>query len=635
MALPTRGQPDWDDELGNHISGLEAEVQSAVANASQAISNANEARNVAQSVRGAVLGGSDAANAALINDSASATATALSATIAGDITDAYDTDPGALAVRPSTATPAATVADPGGIRYPGWMSRDRSTIFNLSGVPTVNYSLDNGATWLATNASLPAGGVQAVRDLADGEILVSAGTSPGKLYRSSGWSTNKQTATFTEVLSASVTGAYFHNSYGLWADESGLILAGEYGPKTANANARYVYMSRDFGVTWTTILDIGGTVETHVHGVAYDKWWNRIWVSRGDATRAIYYSDDFGATWQTVSAYNTTMNSASQCKVTTIHPMPGCVLFMSDSAPNGVLRIRRKRKSNPVVEVAYQLDSSTSITHIGQLAYQANLPGAPVLMSFTNDPAAGYTGPGRLVATVDGFRFYELWKDSINYGTSGGLIATVGPTTDGKYLGTLNDGRQARYSKLTITAPTWDVQEAPRPGSAIGDETMPRVCAVTQPVPQSGTLVLSYFQATQTKDVTTIRAYTSGTAAAATTTLFRLGLYEEDGSGNLALIAGGTNDVTKIQTTYNNVAQTIAARTVAGRRYAVGLLAVGPGQMPTLAGTSSAGGTQLPSGAFFLDPKLSAQVAGQTDLPASIAVGSLVTCARIFWHAVV
>ena len=82
MALPTRGQPDWDDELGNHISNLEADLQSAVANASAAVSNANEARNVAQSVRNSVVGGTDVANAELINDESSAMAQALIASYA-------------------------------------------------------------------------------------------------------------------------------------------------------------------------------------------------------------------------------------------------------------------------------------------------------------------------------------------------------------------------------------------------------------------------------------------------------------------------------------------------------------------------------------------------------------------------
>lgn len=538
-------------------------------------------------------------------------------------------DPSALLAVPSVTPSPATITDPGALRHPGWLSRDRATLFNWQGAPNVRWSSDNGATWNQNPNALPAGATQAIRDLGDGEILVAAGTTPGKLYRSSGWSANKSAATFSEVLTLSGSNIYVHNSWGLSVHEN-IVLVAEYGSKAANANARYVYLSEDYGKTWRTILDIGGTVETHVHGVAYDPWWGRIWVSRGDATDAILYSDDKGETWATVTDY---VASTVKNQVTTIIPMAECVLFLSDSAPNGVLRIRRTPDRKTIVGVAYRLNSSNSITHIGQLAYRAAYPGAPVLMSFTNDPAAGYTGPGVLLATTDGFRFWEVWKDSIDYGGAGGLVTALGPTTDGRYLGTLNDGRQAGYSLLSVTAPTWSVPTEQRRYDAVGDETMPRLSANAEPVPITGTMVLSYLRATQTLDVTLIRAYTGATAAAATTTLFRLGLYEVLADGGLALVAAGVSDVTKIQTAWTSVGQSIAGRIVAGRTYAVAVLAVGPGQMPTLAGTTSAAGVRLSSGVFFMDPKLSAQVPGLGDLPTTVAAASLAPCARIIWHA--
>lgn len=52
MALPARGQGDWDDEMANHIAGMEASVASAVANASQAVSNSNTAISIAQASGG-------------------------------------------------------------------------------------------------------------------------------------------------------------------------------------------------------------------------------------------------------------------------------------------------------------------------------------------------------------------------------------------------------------------------------------------------------------------------------------------------------------------------------------------------------------------------------------------------------
>lgn len=82
VTPPTRGQQDWDDEMNNALQSLDAAAQSAAANASTAVSTANSARDIAQSVHTAVIGTADAATAGFINDPASETTTALSATIA-------------------------------------------------------------------------------------------------------------------------------------------------------------------------------------------------------------------------------------------------------------------------------------------------------------------------------------------------------------------------------------------------------------------------------------------------------------------------------------------------------------------------------------------------------------------------
>lgn len=96
MALPTRGQSDWDDELAGHVGGLEASAASAVAAAEQARSNATQAIALAQEARARVtdisgLTGEDAAVALLVEDEGSAVTGALSATYvpqAGDVVKA-------------------------------------------------------------------------------------------------------------------------------------------------------------------------------------------------------------------------------------------------------------------------------------------------------------------------------------------------------------------------------------------------------------------------------------------------------------------------------------------------------------------------------------------------------------------
>lgn len=80
-GLPARGQQNWDDELNNSIEALRADVESTVSKAAVAASNAAYARNRADEVHTAVVGGTDAAVSGFIKDDTSATKVALSNTI--------------------------------------------------------------------------------------------------------------------------------------------------------------------------------------------------------------------------------------------------------------------------------------------------------------------------------------------------------------------------------------------------------------------------------------------------------------------------------------------------------------------------------------------------------------------------
>lgn len=82
MALPTRGQPNWDDEVSNHLSGMEAGIAAAAAAAVVASSDATYARNRADEVHTAVVGGADATTAINIESESSASAGALAAAAA-------------------------------------------------------------------------------------------------------------------------------------------------------------------------------------------------------------------------------------------------------------------------------------------------------------------------------------------------------------------------------------------------------------------------------------------------------------------------------------------------------------------------------------------------------------------------
>jgi hypothetical protein len=314
-------------------------------------------------------------------------------------------------------------------------------------------------TYSTANTSAFTGGIAGVRQLANGEILVLAGltppSTPGKLWLSSGWSDNTSTATFSVVLAAQgSTQAYF--SAGWSVDTYGpVVVAAEYGPKASSTDmARYVHMSTDYGETWEIIFDLytyGGIgVNVHLHGVAYDPWWDAIWVCAGDAPAGEPYtlvSFDRGESWREVYTGH---------QFTSVVATPTAILFCSDFGTaaadghgNGIYRVRRVSKTDPQVEPAHLFDSSASITTVGTRAFRANhQDDAPALLAFN---AGAVTGPGVIYATYDGVSFRKIFEDVDTYANRG-VSSVVGTLPDGSVLAWLNPGG-ADLFQVTV-APT-------------------------------------------------------------------------------------------------------------------------------------------------------------------------------------
>lgn len=155
---------------------------------------------------------------------------------------------------------------------------------------------------------------------------------------------------------------------------------------------------------------------------------------------------------------------------------------------------------------------------------------------------------------------------------------------------------------------------------AAGEGTLPRSLHLGAAGTGTGALRLSYWTARRTETCNQIRTNTSSTGAAATPTLCRMGIYSVDGSGNLTLLAACANDTTLWATpsTVYTRNLTSAFSKVGGQRYAAAALVVTGATAPTLQGASSFG-----VGVLDAAPRIAGQVAGQTDLPASIAIGSI------------
>jgi hypothetical protein len=156
------------------------------------------------------------------------------------------------------------------------------------------------------------------------------------------------------------------------------------------------------------------------------------------------------------------------------------------------------------------------------------------------------------------------------------------------------------------------------------EESMPRDLAATGSANSTQVLRLRYFTCRKPGLVGYLTTAVGGTAAAATPSLCRVGLWTAGSDGALAALVAATPNDTALwaatQTKYKKAVST-PYQTVAGQRYAVGTLCVTAGTAPNLMGSA-------PSQAMLTEtPRMAAQVNTQSDLPSSVLVGSLIATA--------
>lgn len=162
-----------------------------------------------------------------------------------------------------------------------------------------------------------------------------------------------------------------------------------------------------------------------------------------------------------------------------------------------------------------------------------------------------------------------------------------------------------------------------------GEETIERDMVVTASLTTSNTLHLTYFTARKSESVANVRMVVGGTAAA-TITLSRVGLYLVRPSGDLLLAASTVSDTSAFGSTFSGWSKALQASYTkrAGQRYALGVLTVATTQ-PALYAVTSLVPTEAAQA-----PRTSARLTSQTDLPDTIATGSLSTSNLRFYGAV-
>lgn len=341
---------------------------------------------------------------------------------------------------------------------PAVYTTNRSVGFNSNHAGgTLRFTRDDGSTWSDLNTFSDA--FSSVRQLPDGQLLavIGSGENPRSLWRSTGYTdATPAAATWTKVLTASSAHIYYTSAWSFSIHEN-IILVAEYGPKAPTWNdysisspARYVRISKDYGKTWRLVFDLVSYLKNdrklvsidgqHLHGVLWDPYWNRIWITFGDDTNGLVYSDDEGATWST--AFWGPSPSAPWQGVG-MAALPNCILIGSDGPPNGVWRIDRsqgKTSTTYRIEEAYVTpDDVGLLSHLCQAIHKIpSINGDIHLFGFGTEARPGKTF---VVGTRDGYSFTRIWEDVSEVPLGRGVRTIAGPNLKGELIIGSNDER--------------------------------------------------------------------------------------------------------------------------------------------------------------------------------------------------
>jgi hypothetical protein len=168
---------------------------------------------------------------------------------------------------------------------------------------------------------------------------------------------------------------------------------------------------------------------------------------------------------------------------------------------------------------------------------------------------------------------------------------------------------------------------------ASGESTIPnRALLIGNNASGNQTLRLAYFTAVKTEVTTQVRTMSATTAAGATPTLCRVGLYTIDGAEAGTLVASTTSDTSLWAAANTAYTKSWASSylKVAGQRYAIGMLCVTGATAPTWLGTTAVG--TAGTAELAIAPRLTGSITSQSDLPSSFANAS-VTSSAIGYYA--
>jgi hypothetical protein len=359
------------------------------------------------------------------------------------------------------------------------MSADRTMVYSRNG-NSIYGSTDDGVTW--TLLKTFAFGVGGMCETRNGECLVVIGGS-ANLQLSSGWSTNRATATWTSVLTT--LGGSLVASWVLKPSNfgsNGVIVVNEYGAhaqsptESGNENkARRVYLSEDHGKTWRIIFDVCtyGLVQypigVHMHASCYHETDDRIYITYGDNTGGgisiggsaniqAAYSDDRGATWVFIPGF---ADWGGGLQFTNVMCTDQNLILQTDGQQYGMMTV--KRTGYRTLGAAHTINMYTSTspaTVIGQGLYQHWAGADRPIIAQVNWTGSGQYIRNRLLISLDGGNTWnESYANKDPAFLSFGDMDVYGPTASGNLLGWENwnnGGTWGAGAKISATMTTVD-----------------------------------------------------------------------------------------------------------------------------------------------------------------------------------
>ena len=228
--------------------------------------------------------------------------------------------------------------------------------------------------------------------------------------------------------------------------------------------ARSLYLSQDFGETWSEIFDIFNPPSPaahkygtglHLHAAAYDQEWNRIWLLTGDNTgdgittiggssyTQVWYSDDLGVTWNILPAelYITTQGINAQ--YTSIRIFKNSIVLGTDALNDiGIVVFPRTGYRTLGVQRFGSGHRMSNTAIFQQMLSAYSYPDTnqyPVFACYTN---SGSADPVLMCTPDGGFTWNEFWRET-DFGTrplaAGQAISVMyGPDTLNRMLGYYN-----------------------------------------------------------------------------------------------------------------------------------------------------------------------------------------------------